>query len=159
MYFVVVILLTVLLPAGSVLFAHNVQHSTATWMMLAGAWMAFWAVGVRLLIAGLRQAFQPRFTSEQIFGIKSDDALPIVQELGFANIAMSIPALLSLADKPMLLPAAITGGLYYGIAGAKHVVNSEERNLRRTTAMITDLLVFAVLAAFLAATFFPAVAR
>jgi hypothetical protein len=43
---------------------------------------------VRLLLAGLRQYFQPSFTAEQIFGIKTKEPLPIVRELGKANFSL-----------------------------------------------------------------------
>lgn len=109
-------------------------------MLLIGPWTVFWAGGVRLVLAGLRQTFQPRFTSEQIFGIKSDDPIPIVQELGFSNLAMGTLCLLSLPMKQMLVPAAVVSGLYYGLAGVKHVFGGE-KNFRRLTAMLTDLLV------------------
>jgi hypothetical protein len=158
MYFVVVILLTILFPAGSAVYERFVQHADVPWMLLIGPWMVFWAGGVRLFLAGLRQTFQPRFTSEQIFGIKSDDPIPIVQELGFSNLAMGTLCLLSLPMRQMLVPAAVVSGLYYGLAGVKHVFGGE-KNFRRLTAMVTDLLVAVVILAFLLATYFPAFAR
>jgi hypothetical protein len=36
---------------------------------IARRWFVFWAVGVRLLVAGLRQITQPRFTAEEILGV------------------------------------------------------------------------------------------
>jgi hypothetical protein len=55
---------------------------------LVAKWFVFWAVGVRLFIAGLRQIFQPRYTAQTILGIKSEDSLVVVRELGFANTAI-----------------------------------------------------------------------
>jgi hypothetical protein len=151
MYFVVVILLTVLLPIASAIAERMHFHSADSWIVLLGMWMVFWAGGIRLMLAGLQQSLRPRFTAARIFGITSDDPLPIVQELGFANISMGLIAILSLPEKQMLLPAAIVTGLYYGLAGAKHVANGG-RNAHRTVAMLTDIWIFAVIAAFVAVT-------
>ena len=153
MYYIVVILLTVVLPIGSAVVG-RVYDSTEPWTILLGAWMVFWAGGVRLFMAGVRQVVQPRFTSEEIFGIKSDEPLPIVQELGFANLAMSALSLLTIADQGLLLGAAIVGGLYYGFAGVRHMTHGEA-NARRVTAMVTDLVVFVVLTAFVVAHVYP----
>ena len=62
MYFFVVIALTCVLPIASLLMEVFWQHSTMPPLIVLGKWMAFYAVGVRLFIAGLRQAVHPRFT-------------------------------------------------------------------------------------------------
>lgn len=54
-------------------------------------WYVFWAVGVRLFIAGLRQIVQPRRTAETLLGLRSTDALFLVRELGFANTLSAAP--------------------------------------------------------------------
>jgi hypothetical protein len=63
---------------------------------IAGKWFVFWAVGMRLFIAGLRQIFQPRYTADTILGVKDPDAMLIVRELGFANTAIGSAGLGSL---------------------------------------------------------------
>ena len=51
-------------------------------------------------------------------------------------------------DKPAwMVPAAIVGGLYYGLAGLGHVAR-KGRNLNEQTALVSDLLVFILLCAF-----------
>jgi hypothetical protein len=107
----------------------------------------FWAGGVRLMLAGLRQAFQPTYTLKQIFEIDHKPSEHIVQELGFANIAMGLVCLASLLKPQLMWAGAVASGLYYGLAGLKHLTGRSERNAHRTLAMWTDLLVFAVLAA------------
>jgi len=150
MYIVLVVLLLGVLPAGSVFAEHSVFHSAASIPFLMGKWFTFWAVGVRLGLAGLRQSFQPQFTARRIFNIQSDDMLPIVQELGLANIAMGTLGLVSLAVPAMILPAAMVGGLYYGLAGLLHVRRSE-KNFYERFAMLSDLFIFGVLAFCVAA--------
>jgi hypothetical protein len=151
MYVTIVILLMLVLPAASVLTDYLRAPESAMLMPLVGKWFVFWGVGVRLGTAGLRQFFQPRFTSAQILGIKGDDAVPLVRELGIANFALGVVAVASLANPSFVLPSAIAAAIFYGVAGAQHVAR-KERNLNETVAMASDLFVFLVLAAFVAST-------
>jgi hypothetical protein len=149
-YVVTVLLLTVVLPIGSTI-VQRLGGNDATWIVLLGGWMTFWAAGVRLSLAGLRQIGNPRFTAQKLFGMTGDDSLPIIRELGFANLSMGLLALLGLAlgDKRLVLAGAIVGGLYYGLAGIGHIFRGK-RNAQRTLAMVTDLWVFLVLAPYVA---------
>ena len=49
------------------------------------------------------------------------------------------------------MPAAIVGGLFYGLAGAGHVFKNE-RNLFENVAMYSDLFVFVILFVYVIAT-------
>jgi hypothetical protein len=118
-------------------------------MLLVGKWFVFWSAGVRLLLAGLRQFLQPRFTAEQIFGYKGDDALPLVQELGVANFATGVVGVVSLARPAFVLPVAIAATIFYGIAGVRHAVE-RTRTRNETIAMVSDLFAFLVLGAYVA---------
>jgi len=53
---------------------------------LIGKWFVFWAIGVRLFLAGLRQASKPSFTAKEIFHIQS---FAVIRELGFGNLAIA----------------------------------------------------------------------
>ncbi len=149
MYLLTVLLLMLVFPAGSIFAEHSLFYSTAPLMLLVGKWFVFWSAGVRLLLAGLRQFFQPRFTAEEIFGIKSDDALPLVRELGVANFATGVVGITSLAEPSFTLPVAIAAAIFYGIAGIRHVAQSD-RNRNENIAMMSDLFVFLILAAYVA---------
>jgi hypothetical protein len=115
-------------------------------MPLVGKWFVFWAVGVRLFVAGIRQTVQPAFTAETIFAIKDVAAHAIVREVGFGNLSMGTLGLPTLAMPAWILPAAIVGGLYYGLAAALHVVR-HERNTHEQIALISDALIAVVLTA------------
>ncbi|MGB7494039.1 MAG: hypothetical protein WBW05_06510 [Candidatus Acidiferrum sp.] len=67
-----------ILPISSIAAEYFYFHSSLHVMVLVGNWFVFWAAGIRLSSAGLRQFLQPQFTAEQIFGIRSSDALPFV---------------------------------------------------------------------------------
>jgi hypothetical protein len=75
-------------PMASIGLEAFVQNHGALDVAIVGKWFVFWAVGVRLFIAGLRQIVQPRYTAETILGVKDPDATLIVRELGFANTAI-----------------------------------------------------------------------
>ncbi len=145
MYVVMVLLLLFVALAGSIYADQQVWHSTLPLMALGGKWFTFWAVGARLFLAGLRQTIQPRFTARDIFGLQSDDALPVVRELGLANLSMGTLGLASLALPAFTLPAACVGGLYYGLAGAFHLFRGE-KGFNERFAMVTDVAICAVLA-------------
>ena len=115
---------------------------------LVGKWFVFWAAGVRLLAAGVKQFFQPRFTSEKIFGLTSDDPLHIVRELGIANFATGTGGIYSLLKPNFVTPIAVVAAIFYGIAGSRHLMD-KRRNLKPTTAMVTDLLASLVFVAYL----------
>ncbi len=144
MYLASVVGLLAVLPLMSVaLQALVVPGSDLLFLLLR--WLVFWAVGVRLILAGIRQVVNPEFTAATIFRIRERSADRVVSELGLANIAMGTLGLLTVIESRWLVPAGLVGGLYYGLAGAKHVLNAE-RNAPENIALVSDLLIFVVLA-------------
>jgi hypothetical protein len=87
-------------------------------MPLMGRWFVFWAVGVRLLLSGVIQVVRPDFTSKRIFEIEDPRVFGIVREVGFGNIAIGTIGLASLINIGWVVPSAVAGGLYYGLAGS-----------------------------------------
>ena len=139
-----------LLPGASVL-AEHAAHPAADVVVLTGRWFVFWGVGVRLGLAGLRQLLQPAFTAREIFHMATDEALPVIRELGVANLTTALVALLSIVAPGFVLPVAIAAGVFYGVAGVRHVAE-KHRSLNENVAMASDLWLSAVLAFFVAAT-------
>lgn len=152
MYFVTVILLLLVFPIASIGAEALWNHGTVDVTLLVGKWFVFWAVGVRLFIAGVRQTIQPQFTAEKIFAIKDTASHAIVREIGFGNLSMGALGLISLARPDWLVSAAIVGGLYYGLAGLGHLFRGA-RDFNGRTAMISDLAMLVVLDAFVAGRF------
>jgi hypothetical protein len=152
MYIAVVALTMFVLPVVSIAIHHTLVPA-ASLIPLVGRWFVFWGVGVRLVLAGVRQLLQPKFTAKEIFGSNSGDVLPLVRELGVANVSMAAVALLSLAIPTFILPAAISASIFYGVAGIGHLTTlhrSENQNI----AMVSDLFLSAVLLLFIGALFF-----
>ena len=148
MYLLMIISLLVILPSASLCTDIVVHHSNLSVLPLIGRWWTFWAVGIRLMIAGLRQVIEPRFTAQEIFGIDDTASFPLVREIGFANLTFGTLGICSLFRVDWTAPAGIAGGLYYGLAGLVHVVQ-RRKNLKEWVAMISDLFVCSLLAVFI----------
>jgi hypothetical protein len=140
------------LPLLSVAAEAPMLPDAGALMGLVGKWFTFWAVGVRLFLAGLSQVFRPQLTSEGILGIKDPGAYVIVREVGFGNLAMGTLGLLSLVVSGWVVPAAIAGGLFYGLAGVEHAIRKDKTG-KEWIALVSDLLIFMLLAAFVATRF------
>lgn len=144
MYAASVLLLLFVIPAASVA-AEVLLHGGSLWVLTA-KWFVFWAVGARLFIAGIFQTLRPQMTAHSIFEIKDPAALGIVREVGFGNLSMGVLGLLILVKPEWLVPAAIVGGLYYGLAGAGHWMRGGG-NAKERLALWSDFYAFVLLAA------------
>jgi len=143
MYYFIVLAFMFVLPILSI-GADAVVGGMPVTFALVGKWFVFWAVGWRLLLAGIKQIVQPAYTAREILGLKSDESLILVRELGFANVAMGVLGVASLFMPPWQLGAALVGAVFYGLAGANHV-RQPHRNRMENIAMISDLFIAALL--------------
>src|SRR5271155_4442810 len=148
MYVPMVVMLMLILPLVSVLapllLGTQAMPHASDLMPVIAKWYVFWAMGVRLLLAGLRQTLQPAYTARTILGLEGKECLVLVRELGFANLAMGSIAAVSLYVPGWVIPAALVGGIYYGLAGINHIFQ-EHRNRLETVAMTSDLFAASVL--------------
>jgi hypothetical protein len=135
----------VIFTAGQLLLNPHSMPSAVTIIPIIAKWYVFWAVGVRLILAGLRQMIQPRYTAVTILGIKSEDSLLVVRELGIANTAIGSVGLVTLFAPSWLLAAALAGAIFYGLAGINHLLH-QKRNKLQNVAMVSDLFASVVLA-------------
>lgn len=153
-YFYMILLLMLVLPVLSVWINVYLDESFVViylkvpLIIKLGKWFVFWAIGVRLFTAGLRQVTKPKFTLEMIFNIKSVESSAIVRELGFANICFGLSGILSIFIPDWRPAAAFTGGLYMGIAGVYHIIKKPS-GFNEIVAMVSDLFVFIILAIYL----------
>lgn len=146
MYILTIALTMLLLPLGSIA-AEWALAPAPSLVLLTGKWFVFWAVGVRLTLTGLRQVAAPEFTAREVFRIEGKEALPLVRELGFANLAAGAMGLASLAFPGFVLAAAIWGAIFLGGAGVMHA-SRRGRSREVTVAMVSDLLVALILAGY-----------
>jgi hypothetical protein len=73
--------------------------------------------------------------------------LLVVRELGIANTAIGSLGVGSIWFPEWVLPAALAGTIFYGLAGINHITH-KNRNKLQNVAMLSDLLMAAVLLAF-----------
>lgn len=144
LYLISILLFMLILPIISIAF----EWGTLPAWPLIGKWFVFWAVGIRLFIAGARQITKPEFTAKDIFHIDSQESLVIVRELGFANLSIGLAGILSLLKPGWTEIAAITGGLFFGLAGLLHV-QKKRGSTNEVIAMISDLFIFLVIVLYL----------
>ncbi len=144
MFIALIILVMIIFPALSVAIEAAVFPHTASIFALVAKWFVFWAVGIRLFSAGVRQVLRPALTAREIFAIQTAESYPIVREVGFGNLAMGTLGICSLYRPGWILPAAVAGGLYFGLAGLLHIFR-KQKNAIEQTAMVTDAFAFLVL--------------
>ncbi|TGL44630.1 DUF6790 family protein [Leptospira perdikensis] len=145
-YLIYIVATMLVLPLVSVIVEFYYRSSQIRFFDLTWKWFIFWAIGVRLMTAGLNQIANPAFTAS-IMQL-SESAHVVIRELGFANFLMGGLAILSLFY-PSLRPAATLGGLYLGLAGLLHVIRGIEHvNFKEATALISDLWGFLIVVAY-----------
>jgi hypothetical protein len=147
-YVAVVVLSALVLPAISVLAEVLLKKNQPLSLDLAARWFIFWAVGVRLLMAGLRQIFNPAFTAKDIFHIDHPPSHEIVRELGFANLCFGLVGVLSLFLPSWRAVSAFASGLYYGLAGLNHAAK-KPATANEAVALVSDLFISLALAFYL----------
>jgi hypothetical protein len=150
MYYLMVAGFMVILPVVSILW-EMLASSGQGLIFLIGKWFVFWAVGGRLFTAGIKQMLQPEFTAKTIFEIEDPGAMKVVAELGVSNVAIGAISLLSLYFQQWIMPAAVYGVFFYGLAGVRHLGN-RGRNRIETVATASDLWIALVLAVYILGT-------
>lgn len=141
------VVLMFVLPLVSCAIEMALRDFAFPFVPVVGKWLVFWGVGVRLLLAGFRQIAQPSFTAQKILGVSDERAFILVRELGFANMAIGTIAVVSLFVPSWIMPAAVAGAIFLGLAGINHA-RQPERNSRENLATVTDLVLAALLAMF-----------
>ncbi len=144
-YLFAVVALTFILPALSVLSEWLISKNPPGFLDLLGKWFIFWAVGVRLLMAGFTQIFRPAFTAKNIFHIEHEPSHTIVRELGFANLCFGLIGIVSLFVPSWRVVSAFGSGLYYGVAGVSHFIK-KPASANESLAMASDIFIFLALA-------------
>ena len=147
LYLVNVISTMLVLPVISILLERMNHHSLSVWTLI-GKWFVFWAVGVRIFLAGVRQTTRPSFTATQIFHIPGTESFAIVRELGFGNLSIGLGGILSLLKPDWTILMGIVGGLYLGIAGIQHLLKKPD-SINESIALISDLFIFMILLLYL----------
>lgn len=83
--------------------------------------------------------------------IDNKESQVVVRELGFANICMGLLGLFSLFYVQFRLPAAIVGGLYFGLAGMLHIIKKPVSQNEKI-ALTSDMFIFIIMLVFVFST-------
>jgi hypothetical protein len=142
-YIIIVTVLTFIVPSIGAAVEHFTSGAPQIFEVFC-KWFIFSAVGLRLFLAGIRQTLKPEFTAKQIFHIDNPDSLPIVIELGFANLCFGLVGIISFFKPEWRIVSAFASGLYYGLAGLLHLLRKQV-GTNEKFALWTDLIIFAVL--------------
>ena len=146
-YLAMNIFLLFILPFSSIMGEFIMEKEPLDWILI-GKWFIFWAIGIRLFTAGIKQSSNPEFTASSIFKMKSSESFVVIRELGFANIALGVMGILSVINSNWRMLAAITGGLFFGLAGIQHLFKKpDSRN--ELIAMLYDLIVLLIIVLYL----------
>ncbi len=149
-YLILNILLLFILPALSVMAEVIVEKESPDWLLI-GKWFIFWAVGIRLFTAGIKQSSNPEFTAVKIFQMKTAESFVVIRELGFANIALGIMGILSVINTNWRVLAAVIGGIFFGLAGLQHLFKKPD-STNELIAMFYDITVLLVVLIYLSVT-------
>jgi hypothetical protein len=76
--------------------------------------------------------------------------LPLVRELGAANVGTALVAMLSIVSPSFVSPAS--AALFFGAAGITHLAG-RNRSLYENIAMVSDIFITVVPVAFVGSTF------
>jgi fructose-specific phosphotransferase system IIC component len=139
--------ITFLLPVISAFIEIATNNSQSFSAELIGKWFIFYAVGLRLLLAGIKQTTNPAFTAKQIFHIEGTESFPILRELGFANLCFGLVGLISLFMPQWRVVSAFASGLYYGFAAVGHLLQ-RSKGANEKFALVTDVIIFILLAVY-----------
>ena len=154
MYLLIVINTMLVLPLASLSLEYLFIGNPVNAILSFEKWFLFWALGVRLFVAGLRQVFQPDFTAKHIFEIEDPKANVVVQELGFANISFGLVGMASLYIPHWALPGLLLGTVFYGLAGINHIF--KKKNRTEWIALISDLYAAVIFGNLFVSTFWRA---
>jgi hypothetical protein len=146
-YLLMVLLLMLVLPCISIIIEIQTGKQSLTIIDLIGKWFVFWSIGVRLLVAGIKQAINPAFTAAGIFHLKDPESEVVVRELGYANICLGLVGIVSLFIPHWRIVSACSGGLYMGIAGVNHIIK-KPAGTNEVVAMVSDIFIALVAAAW-----------
>ncbi len=146
LYLLVLFVLMFVFPLLSVFFEYRIRKTPLD-PGLIGKWFVFWSIGVRLFIAGIGQIARPGIAVLRIFHSREDRG-PGIRELGLATISMGIMGMLSLIFDEWRPLAAITGGLFFGLAGLQHLFR-KPGSFHDIAAMVTHQLIAVIMMMYL----------
>lgn len=113
------------------------------------AWILFWSVGIRSVSAGLVQLVYPQYTAQTIFELSTGTEFYIfIRELGVANFAIGVTAIVSVWIKNWRIPAAFISLIFNTFLSINHILHFQAGG-NELASLAADLFVVVMLSYFL----------
>jgi len=111
-------------------------------------WVLFWSVGIRSLSAGLVQFIYPQYTAKIIFNLTGTDFYIFIRELGIANTAIGLSAIISFKIINWRVPVSFISLIFNLFLSLNHIINFQA-GFNEVVSLIGDLLIVLILSVFL----------
>jgi len=138
----------IILPLVCITIEYYRNRDVQLWMV-AAKWILFWSVGIRSLSAGIVQLVYPEYTAKLIFNLSGTDFYIFIRELGVANIAIGLSAIISFRIVNWRVPVAFISFIFNLFLSANHVLHFQA-GFNEAVSLAGDLLVVVALGYFLA---------
>lgn len=120
----------------------------SNWIIIV-KWVLFWSVGIRSLSAGLVQLIHPQYTAQAIFELSTGQEFYIfIRELGVANIAIGLTAIISVKNISWRIPASFISLIFNLFLSVNHILHFQA-GANEFASLGGDLFIVIILSAFL----------
>lgn len=142
-----IILIMVVMPAICIVI-ELLRSKSGLSLNVVIKWILFWTVGIRSLSAGLVQLIHPQYTAETIFHLTGNEFYIFIRELGVANTAIGLSAIISFKMINWRVPVAFISFIFNLFLSINHIVNFQA-GLNEAVSLGADLFVVVALGSFL----------
>jgi len=103
-------------------------------------WFIFWSLGIRLILAGVIQIFNPKYTDNLLqLGLNN---FSIIQELGIANITIGTMCIVSFFKTNLQKYVCFCSSFFWLGLSINHILNLKSFN--DTFSLITDVVLMTI---------------
>jgi hypothetical protein len=146
-HFIQAFAIMILLPVICILIDYYSDRKKEKLFLIA-KWVLFWSVGIRSFTAGLVQLLNPSYTAEVIFHLSGSEFYIFIRELGVANIAIGLAAIISYKLNNWRVPVAFISLIFNLFLSINHIINFQA-GFNQAVSLTGDLLIVIVLSIFL----------
>jgi len=105
-------------------------------------WFIFWSLGIRLIIAGLMQIFNPIYTNN-LLQLNLNDFI-IIRELGLANFSIGLLCIISFFKKPLQKYVCIYMVIFFMGASVLHIIRMKNINFDESITLFTNIFLIII---------------
>jgi hypothetical protein len=105
---------------------------------IAGKWFIFWSLGIRLVIAGLMQLFNPAYTNSLLQLGLSD--FIVIRELGLANFSIGLLCTISFIKKSLRGYVCLYMFIFFTGASILHILRIDSINFDEFITLVTNII-------------------